>query len=67
MGYTRFYWVLLGFTGFQWFLSSCYVGIDQFSGVCADQWGLVWFYRVVIGFNGLYWVSLGFTGFQWLI
>ena len=48
---TRFYRVLLGFTGFYWVLPGFYRVLLGFAG----------FYWVLPGFNEFYWVFLGFT------
>ena len=50
--FSRFYWVLLSFTGLYWVLP----GFTGFYRVLPG-------FRVLLGFTGFYRVSLGFTGF----
>ena len=53
---TGFYRVLLGFTGFHWFL-VLFLLLYHSPGR---------FYWVLLGFNGFYWVLLGLTRFYWV-
>ena len=71
LGLTGFYWVLLGFTGFQ----SSYTGFQSsytgfyrvLLGFTGFYWVLLGFNLVILGFTGFYWVLLGFTGFYWVL
>ena len=64
LGFTGFYWVLLGFLqlngvllgfiGFHWVL----LGFTEFLP------GFTWFYWILLGFTGFSSVELGFTGFS---
>ena len=63
MGFTWFYWVLLGFTRFREVLLGSigfYLFFSEFRVVSP---GFTGFYWVLLGFTGFYWVLLGFTGF----
>ena len=48
MGYTRFFWVIMGYIGLQWY----------FSGFQSSEIGFGW---VALGFSGSYWVITGYT------
>ena len=52
--WSRFYGVLLSFTGFWWVLLGFYWILPSITGFC-------W---VLLDFTGFYWISLGFTGFH---
>ena len=64
LGFTGFYWVLLGFLqlngvllgfiGFHWVL----LGFTEFLP------GFTWFYWILLGFTGFSSVELGYTGFS---
>ena len=58
MGLTRFYWVLLSFTGLNWVFTGSRLVLLGFTGFS-------WVYRVFTGFffTGCYWV-LGVTEFS---
>ncbi len=60
LGFTRFFWVLLGFTGFHRVL----LGFTRFFLVFLSFTG---FYQVLPGFTGFYWVLLGFSWFFWVL
>ena len=48
MGFTRFHWVLLGYT--------------EFTGLYWVLLGYTGFYWVILGYTGFYWVLLFFSG-----
>ena len=77
LGFTRFYWLLLGFTGFYLVLLSFtefywvllgfigfYLVLPSFTGLCCDLLGFTGF---LLGYTRFYWVLLGFTGFYWVL
>ena len=59
--FIKFYFVLLGFTGFYWVLPGLHLFVFLIL-LC-----FTWFYWVLLGFIGFYWVLLGFTGFYWVL
>ena len=59
MSLARFYWVLLGFSGF-----GCFLGFLRFYKVLLLATGFYW---VLLGFTGFYLVLLGFTGVYWVL
>ena len=61
--FSRFQWVLLGFTESK----RVFIRVEwvswHFTKFSRLSLGFNRFYWVLLGFNGFYWVSLGFTGF----
>ena len=76
---TKFYWVLLCFTGFYWVSKGFVRFHKRFTGfhrILLDLTGFLLgftgFYNILLGFTGFYWVLqnfywvlLGFPGFYW--
>lgn len=63
MGFTKFYWDLPGFTGFDWLhrvllrFGEFYMFLTRFN------WVLIGFYRVLLSYIEIYRV---FIGFDWV-
>ena len=60
MGFTGFYWVLLGWNGFYW--ASLFFTV-ALSGFYLVLLGFTWLTRYILGIHGLPCDVLGFTGF----